>query len=204
MKSCFPIIITAMLLLSACADNAPPEGTTATVETVGAETVENANPIDFRRTTLVVRDLENSLAFYRDALGMTVEYDQELTSPNLLPRAEADGVNRSRLVLLKANDGFIGMLGLWQFLDQTEHDLAEPDAADFTPGEIVLLFNADNLEEVFTKAAAVSGVQVIGEPKMRTYPSPQGDIEVMVSMLVDPDGHTVELNKLISDPRRND
>ena len=163
---------------------------------------ENANPLDLRRTTLVVRDIENSLAFYRDALGMTVEYDQELTSPGLAMRAGSDGKNRSRLVLLKANDGFIGMLGLWQFLDQTEHDKAEPDAADFTPGEIVLLFNAENLEEVFPKAAAVEGVRIVGEPHPRNYPSPAGDIEVMVSMLVDPDGHTVELNKIISDPRR--
>ena len=166
------------------------------------DATEFANPLDLRRTTLVVRDIEKSLAFYRDALGMTVEYDQELTSPGLSMRAGADGKNRSRLVLLKANDGFIGMLGLWQFLDQTEKDKAEPDAADFTPGEIVLLFNANNLEDVFPKAAAVEGVKIVGEPHPRSYPSPAGNIEVMVSMLVDPDGHTVELNKLISDPRR--
>ena len=174
----------------------------ASAMSVSAEDAnEGVNPLDLRRTTLVVRDIENSLAFYRDALGMTVEYDQELTSPGLSMRAGADGKNRSRLVLLKANDGFIGMLGLWQFLDQTEQDKAEPDAADFTPGEIVLLFNANNLEEVFPKAAAVEGVQVVGEPHPRSYPSPAGNIEVMVSMLVDPDGHTVELNKLVHDPR---
>ena len=199
MRFGFLCVFAAALLLSACADNVQSADKAAP-----AEAVEKANPLDLRRTTLVVRDIETSLAFYRDALGMTVEYDQELTSPGLSMRAGADGANRSRLVLLKANDGFIGMLGLWQFLDQTEQDLAAPDAADFTPGEIVLLFNAENLEEVFPKAAAVSGVEVIGEPKLRAYPSPQGDIEVMVSMLVDPDGHTVELNKLISDPRRKD
>ena len=110
------------------------------VETVKVEVeapAVDANPLDLRRTTLVVRDIEKSLALYRDALGMTVEYDQELTSPGLAMRYGADGQNRSRLVLLKANDSFIGMLGLWQFLDQTEQDLAEPDPADFTPGEIV-------------------------------------------------------------------
>lgn len=160
------------------------------------------NPLDLRRTTLVVRDIENSLAFYRDALGMTIEYDQELTSPGLESRHGADGTNRSRLVLLKANNDFIGMLGLWQFLDQTDKDLAPADPADFTPGEIVLLFNSKNLDEVFPKAAAVANVQIVGEPHLRKYPSPAGDIEVMVSMLVDPDGHTVELNQLIRDPRR--
>ncbi len=174
-------------------------------EAVSAEPVENAsdqNPLDLRRTTLVVRDIEKSLALYRDALGMTVEYDQELTSPGLAMRYGADGQNRSRLVLLKANDGFIGMLGLWQFLDQTEQDLAEPDAADFTPGEIVLLFNSKTLDATFPAAAAAPGVTIIGEPKERRYPSPAGDIVVMVSMLVDNDGHTIELNQIISDPRQ--
>jgi len=168
------------------------------------EVVEKAvseNPLDLRRTTLVVRDIEKSLALYRDALGMTVEYDQELTSPGLNVRYGADGENRSRLVLLKPNDSFIGMLGLWQCLDQTEKDLAEPDAADFTPGEIVLLFNSKTLETTFPAAAAAPGVTIIGEPRERRYPSPSGDIVVMVSMLVDNDGHTIELNQIVSDPR---
>lgn len=160
------------------------------------------NPLDLRRTTLVVRDIEKSLALYRDALGMTVEYDQELTSPGLAMRHGADGQNRSRLVLLKANDDFIGMLGLWQFLDQTEMDTAEPDAADFTPGQIVLLFNSKTLDVTFPAAAAAPGVKIIGAPKERRYPSPAGEIVVMVSMLTDNDGHTIELNQLVSDPRQ--
>lgn len=159
------------------------------------------NPIDLRRTTLVVRDIEASLALYRDALGMHVAYDQELTSPRL-GRAGSDGVNRSRLVLLEANDDYIGMLGLWQFLDQSEYDRRPPDAADFTPGDIVLLFNAADVDVAFARAAAVPGVTVVSPPTERRYPSPQGDIVVMVSMLTDADGHTVELNQLISDPRR--
>ncbi|MBY0422842.1 MAG: VOC family protein, partial [Parvularculaceae bacterium] len=160
------------------------------------------NPLDLRRTTLIVRDIEKSLALYRDALGMTVEYDQLLTSPGLSTRHGADGKNRSRLVLLKANSSYIGMLGLWQFLDQTDKDKAAPDPADFTPGEIVLLFNTENLDDAFSKASKAPGVAVVGAPALRKYPSPKGDIEVMVSMLTDNDGHTIELNKLIRDPRR--
>lgn len=200
------IAIAAALGFAVSGCGAPQTGAPETDTTSAQATPESApaNPLDLRRTTLVVRDIENSLAFYRDALGMSVEYDQELTSPGLSMRADTDGVNRSRLVLLKANNDYIGMLGLWQFLDQTGFDRADPDAADFTPGEIVLLFNAANLDEVFPKAAAVENVTVVGEPRLRKYPSPAGDIEVMVSMLVDPDGHTVELNQLIRDPRREE
>jgi catechol 2,3-dioxygenase-like lactoylglutathione lyase family enzyme len=186
-------ILALMALIASCAGK-PPSSPAPTAELA-------RNPLDLRRTTLIVRDIDRSLALYRDALGMTVEYDQELTSPGL-NRARSDGVNRSRLVLLKANDGYIGMLGLWQFLDQTKYDKRDADAADFTPGEIVLLFNAQNLDEIYPKAVAVKGVNVVSAPHLRKYPSPAGDIEVRVSMLVDPDGHTVELNQLLRDPRR--
>jgi catechol 2,3-dioxygenase-like lactoylglutathione lyase family enzyme len=153
-------------------------------------------PIDLRRTTLIVRDIDRSLALYRDAMGMTVAYDQILTSPRL-ERAGGDGVNRSRLVLLRANNGFIGMLGLWQFLDGPESPPPQPRPA-FAPGEIVLLFNAEDLEVRFPRVVATPGVTVISPPTPRTYPSANGDIEVIVSMFTDPDGHIVELNRLVS------
>lgn len=168
------------------------------------ERVESAarNPLDLRRTTLIVRDLEASLALYRDALGMRVVYDQELTSPGLTQRAGADGRNRSRLVLLRANDDFIGMLGLWQFLDPSPRDGAEPTPPAFAPGDIVLVFNTSALDSTFPKAAAAPGVRVLGAPSERRYPSPAGEILVRVSMLVDNDGHVLELNQILSDPRR--
>lgn len=188
------------LVLAACA--VPEPSTKAQVSSSEEVPAVADNPLDLRRTTLIVQDIGESLALYRDALGMTVEYDEEITSPGLTMRHGADGRNRSRLVLLKANDDFIGMLGLWQFLDQTGEDRAAPDPADFTPGEIVLLFNTKTLDETFANAAASPGVSVVGEPHERRYPSPAGDIVVRVSMLTDPDGHTIELNQLISDPRK--
>jgi catechol 2,3-dioxygenase-like lactoylglutathione lyase family enzyme len=193
-------IIPAFAALTACVTvNEYKAVPLAPAGTVAAPAPDN--PLDLRRTTLVVRDIEASLALYRDALGMTVEYDEELTSPRL-GRAGSDGVNRSRLVLLKANNDYIGMLGLWQFLDPSEEDRRPPRPADFTPGTIVLLFNSQTLDETFAAAAAAPGVSIVSRPTERRYPSPAGDIVVMVSMLTDNDGHTIELNQLISDPRR--
>lgn len=205
MRSFFIAVIGAMSLTGCMSIASEVDREIVPIETAEVEAGSpdlDQNPLDLRRTTLVVRDIEKSLALYRDALGMSVEYDQELTSPGLAMRHGADGQNRSRLVLLKANDDFIGMLGLWQFLDQTEMDTAEPDAADFTPGEIVLLFNSKTLDVTFPAAAAAPGVKIIGAPKERRYPSPAGEIVVMVSMLTDNDGHTIELNQLVSDPRQ--
>lgn len=201
----FGVSILAALCLGACATiEAPaPTGNAEAPKSLlfGADDPYPIHPINLRRTTIIVKDAEASLALYRDAMGFEVVYDQELTSPGLSTRHGADGENRSRLVLTQTNSAELGMLGIWQFLDQTDKDLAAPDAADFTPGEIVLLFHTKNLEETFARAAAVPGVTVIGAPKERRYPSPAGDIIVMVSMLVDPDGHTIELNEKIFDPR---
>lgn len=198
--------IAAAALLGACVsvsttttESVAPERKAS--QLLGAEDAYPLYPINLRRTTLIVRDADASLALYRDALGFNVVYDEALSSPGLSGRFGADGQNRSRLVLTQTNSAEMGMIGIWQFLDQTEKDLAEPDAADFTPGEIVLLFHTEDLEATFARAAAVPGVKVISEPKERRYPSPAGDIVVMVSMLVDPDGHTIELNQKIYDPR---
>lgn len=195
--------VLAALLCAGCATTTPPAAPQAPA-LLGADDPYPLHPINLRRTTLIVRDLEKSLLLYRDALGFDVVYDQELTSPGLDTRHGADGKNRSRLVLTQTNSGIMGMLGLWQFLDPTGKDTAPPDEADFTPGEIVLLFNTTDLEKRFAAAASVPGVQVIGAPAERRYPSPAGDIVVMVSMLVDPDGHTIELNQIISDPRASE
>lgn len=203
------LAIIAALSLAACATM--DDQSSKHAELTGAEIVKMRDknpyplyPINLRRTTMVVKDMDAALKLYSDALGMNVVYDQELSSPGLTTRHKADGKNRSRLVLLQSNSGQMGMVGLWQFLDQTEKDLAEPDAADFTPGEIVMLFHAENLEEAFAKASKVEGVKVLGVPKERRYPSPAGDIVVMVSMLIDMNGHTIELNQKVFDPREQD
>ena len=61
--------------------------------------------IVFRRTTLIVRNIDTSLMLYQDALGMEVVYDNILTS--------RDG-SKSRLIFLKTKDEHVGILGLWE------------------------------------------------------------------------------------------
>ena len=152
---------------------------------------EPRGPIDLRRTTLLVRDMDASLAFYEGALGLEKYYDQMITS--------RDGLRQSHLVLLRANDPNIGVLGLWELEDADQ--APPPDFTDqWVPGEIVLLFNTSELDDVFPRAAAVEGVTVISEPAYREYPGDGVTYEVMVSMLRDPDGHIVELNNRLNPP----
>ena len=170
---------------------------------VVAETVpeDERVPVVLRRTTLVVEDMEASLAFYRDAVGMKVLYDNTFRSPRDA-KTDADADSIIHLVFLRANDNFIGILGLMEY----EKPDKEPSAGmpePFGVGSIVLMFNTDDLESRFQKLGAVPGVKVLSEPRDTSYPSydGKGTIPVRVSMLVDPDGHVVEFNQLMVDPR---
>ncbi len=56
----------------------------------------------FRRSTLIVRDIEKSLDLYRDSIGMELIYDQ------IIERND----NQIRLIFLKTKDDYVGVLGL--------------------------------------------------------------------------------------------
>ncbi|MEM7704934.1 MAG: VOC family protein [Pseudomonadota bacterium] len=154
--------------------------------------------LDLRRTTLVVRDIEQSLKFYRDALGMEVIYDRDIITPSSA-KSDEEAERARQLVFLRANDDFIGVLGLLQYrkpLKQPVHQGLEP----FTPGSMVLLFNTGDLKSRFAAAAATEGTRVLSKPSLTRYPGYDGSgtIEVMVSVLTDPDGFVVELNQVLS------
>jgi catechol 2,3-dioxygenase-like lactoylglutathione lyase family enzyme len=157
-------------------------------------------PVDLRRTTLVVKDLEASLALYRDAIGMKVVYDNMVRSPReATNNEEADSA--IHLVFLQANDTFVGILGLMQYekpIKPAPASMPEP----FNPGSIVLLFNTNDLEAGFARVSTVPGVTVLNPPRDTYYPSydGKGRIPARVSILVDPDGHVVEYNQLMMAP----
>jgi catechol 2,3-dioxygenase-like lactoylglutathione lyase family enzyme len=154
-------------------------------------------PIDIRRTTLIVRDIDKSLPLYRDALGLKVVYDQKIGGGT-----DANGKvtpPKVRLVLLRANDVFIGALGLMQRLD----DPNPPAAANKRPmaGNIIMVINAKDLEERFEKIRATPNVTVATAPERVEYPGPNGSkIPVLFSAVYDPDGYFIEINKLLGAP----
>jgi catechol 2,3-dioxygenase-like lactoylglutathione lyase family enzyme len=153
-------------------------------------------PVDLRRTTLVVRDIEASLPLYRDGLGLKVIYDQQIGGGK-----NADGSEKKptiRLVLLRANHTFIGALGLMQRLD-----IGETPAPVFEramPGDPILVFNARDLDTRWPRIKALPGVRVHTEPTRMEYPGPGGTvIPVMFTAVFDPDGNFIEVNQLLGE-----
>jgi catechol 2,3-dioxygenase-like lactoylglutathione lyase family enzyme len=152
-------------------------------------------PVDVRRTTLVVRDIENSLPLYRDALGLKVVYDQfigggkdkdgKVTPPTI------------RLVLLRANDQFIGAIGLMQRLNQpmlpAPTEFKKPNA-----GGMIMVINAKDLDTRWEKIKSTPYIKVDTEPYRIEYPGPNNTvIPVLFSGVFDPDGNFIEINKLL-------
>jgi catechol 2,3-dioxygenase-like lactoylglutathione lyase family enzyme len=153
-------------------------------------------PVDLRRTTLVVRDIDASLPLYRDGLGLKVIYDQRIGGGK-----NADGSEKKptiRLVLLRANDTFIGALGLMQRLDIGE--LPAPVFERAMPGDSILVFNARDLDTRWPRIKALPGVRVHTEPTRMEYPGPGGTvIPVMFTAVFDPDGNFIEVNQLLGE-----
>jgi hypothetical protein len=72
--------------------------------------------------------------------------------------------------------------------------------AELPGGEGPHVYLVAHLDTVFPAAAEVPGVRVMSEPTMREYPGDGVTYKVMVSMLRDPDGHIVELNRRVYPP----
>ena len=151
-----------------------------------------------RRQTLVVRDIEKSLALYRDAIGMEVIYDQVIKRP----LSGSDREQVLRLIFLKASNQYTGVLGLvdyeYGYPDHPAH--TKPIRHEgFTPGNSILVFNSNELSVSWPLIEKSPGVKIITKPKLTTYPGYGGEgiIRVMVSKFYDPDGFLVEMNQLL-------
>lgn len=151
-----------------------------------------------RRQTLVVRDIEKSLALYRDAIGMEVIYDQVIKRP----LTGSDREQILRLIFLKASNQYTGVLGLVDYeYGYPEHPAHQKPIRNegFTPGNSILVFNSTELSKTWSLIEVSEGVKIITEPKLTSYPGygGKGKIRVMVSKFYDPDGFLVEMNQLL-------
>ncbi|WFL76347.1 VOC family protein [Altererythrobacter arenosus] len=193
-------------LLAGCSVNNYYESveTTAAAETqserraMDGVAIEERIPTDVRRLTVIVRSMNRSLAFYRDVLGLKVNYDTEVTLSGVnLPVGEPG--TRARLVLLNANDPYIGWVGLMELFDPPLPDAEEPYPRRLGPGGAVLVVNTDDAEARCAAAVAVEGVTMTGPTRLQTYAGRNGgpDIRVMGCNVFDPDGIAVEINQLL-------
>lgn len=155
-------------------------------------------PTDVRRVSIVARDMEKSLEFYRDALGMEINYDTvvELSGVNL-PVGEPGA--KARLVLLNGNDPYMGWVGLLHPFEPPLEGVNEPYATRLAPGTAFMVVNTDDAEKACEAAARIDGVTMTGPTRLQVYPGRDGrpDINVRGCNVFDPNGVAVEINQLL-------
>ncbi len=158
-----------------------------------------APPPAVRRTTLLVSDLNRSLAFY-ESLGLTRWYDKSST------QASATGVIGSqdlplgatpaegRIVILKGNDPRVGMVGLLAY-DRPKLPDRRSGKAKLGRGDIILMIEVADIDEVVA-ALDAAGFKPLRPPYAFTVAGADGGtLTGRRAFVRDPDDHLIELSE---------
>jgi catechol 2,3-dioxygenase-like lactoylglutathione lyase family enzyme len=141
-----------------------------------------------RHAGIVVRDMERSLAFYRDLLGLKPVIDFTEQGEFIATLTGAASV-RLRMVKLVADNG--GMVELLQFLSHPQSPRSNNHLWDTGPTHVA--FTVENIDQIY-KDWTAKGIEFTCPPQV----DPPGTAKV--TFCRDPDGVYLELVELLSDP----
>ena len=136
---------------------------------------------------IAVRDMERSLSFYRDALGLEVHFDVTLSTAHYVRSVLGIEISDARVVYLRIPGALDVYLELVEYrgAEQRAH---EPRAWD--PGTGHLCFHVSDAGAVHSRATelgfksrSVSAVEIPAGPNKGGY----------AAYLIDPDGYHIEL-----------
>ena len=145
-----------------------------------------------RRTTLVVRDVAVSREFYTAVLGLQVWYDRPFTLGDF--GVPGDAGDATHLVILKAQDPVVGMLGLLQFVDPPKPaPVRVRDTLGI--GDVVLVIQCGDADAIHA-ALRARGAHVARPPSEFEVPGADGQsIRMRGLSFFDPDGYFIEANQ---------
>lgn len=143
-----------------------------------------------RRTTVVVSNLERSLAFYRDLLGMDVYFLGDIGNPgaSAVTALDCDGI---RMVVLNVAGAEFGMVGLMEIRGARPALAATQWSSRLRTGEAILVIPTENLQ-LLHRRLVEAGACVVAPPVRVEVP---GRPEVHEMMVRDPDGLVVNLTQ---------
>jgi catechol 2,3-dioxygenase-like lactoylglutathione lyase family enzyme len=145
-----------------------------------------------RRTTLIVRSLERSVAFYRDVLGFSVWYDDDIVLSGVGLAAGKRG-DRTHLIIMQAEDPHIGMIGLLEFTDPPLPPPAQRRSR-LGIGDIVFVMQGPDTQATYERAVRF-GARIHAPPHRFEVRGADGRALSMTSLsLWDPDDYFIEFN----------
>jgi len=137
-----------------------------------------------RHAGITVTDMEKSLEFYRDLLGLKAVLDVEQEGEFCEKITAYPG--RRRVVMLEAGDG--NRIELFQFYHHPKAAPAKVETADV--GCTHVCFSVDDVDAAYQKFSA-EGIEFNCEPQV----SPDGYAKV--TYCHDPDGTIIELTQIL-------
>jgi len=148
-----------------------------------------------KRTTLIVRDAERAAQWYAHVFGMNRTMDTPFTLSGTQLAAGKKG-DQTRLVIMKANDDVIGMIGLLQWLDppmETPHEVP----ARITFGAPIFVVAAEDCKATVARALSL-GSHIYCAPREWEVKGFDGKIKQMVgASFFDLDGYFFEVNQAL-------
>jgi len=143
-----------------------------------------------RRATLLVHDIDKSVAFYRDAIGLSVWLENKGKSAGDLPTGDPVGTP-SHFVIMKGRDPWLGMVGLLQYGEAKP----APKKDTIGPGDAVLMMETSDLAGIHERLKK-NGYRIVKEPRTSEITFGDGTKGLATFLFcMDPDGHVLEINQ---------
>ncbi|MDX2144762.1 MAG: hypothetical protein SFV19_15510 [Rhodospirillaceae bacterium] len=149
----------------------------------------------FKRTTFLVANAEQSADFYIHVFGMTKWYDNKVPVHPSFPPA-APPWARCHLILLKADDPVIGMLGLMQYLDAPYDTGIKKGRTKVQLGDPLLVWETKDIKGIHQRALE-KGATIAAPPTDWDVPSHDGKGKILLRTMsmFDPNGIYLEVNE---------
>jgi catechol 2,3-dioxygenase-like lactoylglutathione lyase family enzyme len=148
-----------------------------------------------KRTTLIVRDADKATAWYEEVLGLKCWYDSEFVLSGVGLAVGGAG-DKTHLVILKAEDPVIGMIGLLQWVDPPlDAPSAIPTRVQF--GAPIFVVDSDDARGVCERGRRC-GSHIYAEPHEWSTKGADGKMKHFVSTSIfDLDGYFYEINQVL-------
>jgi|TARA_B110000438_G_scaffold76765_1_gene76955 predicted enzyme related to lactoylglutathione lyase len=148
-----------------------------------------------RRATILVRDLDRSMAFYHGVFGLTpyAELNVDLERVPFFPVGPEPRSGASRFVILKGDDPLIGMIGLMEI---TDPPLPEPahDVRRLGIGSTALVLSVSDADAAAVAAENLRGSILMPVTTARNLGNKDGGfVPAKLFMAQDPDGYFLEV-----------
>ncbi len=138
-----------------------------------------------RRVTITTDKIEESLRFYRDAIGMKVWYDGTIDDARVNELFGLLPSSITRVLILHSGQNYVaGMIGLMEFQGEDLVKIPKPKTKTPISGEVIIMITALEIRKLHERLTDF-GFEIIAPPTRLEIPERECVYEMMTR---DPNG----------------